>query len=566
MLLEIDIHNIALIEALSVEFSPGFNVLTGETGAGKSIVVDSLNLALGGRADRELIRAGADRASVRALFDVSGNARAKALLGEMGLECEDGLVTVLRELTASGRNVCRVNGMLVPLAQLKRLTAQLADIHGQHEHQALMDPARHMGFVDAFGDGAHRELLQSVAEQYAQRMALAGEIKRALSGAASREREIEDLTRAVKEIEEARLKPGEEEALLKKNALLENAGRVQEALDTAYALIYDQPSNAQEALSLAAKAMAGIEELDARYREIRERVDEARVAVRELGRELGDLREEVEYDPALADRIADRLETIRRLEKRYGPELSDVLDYLADAKARLGALAAGEDGLEEKKKRLRAMDARLKADCARLTQSRKDLSEKLAAGILSHLRDLGMGKTRLEIAIRPAKITSTGGDDVEFLLSPNPGEALKPLSAIASGGEISRVMLAIKAVSMEEYGVDSMVFDEIDTGVSGRMAQAVGEKMAKIAALRQVLCVTHLPQIAALADRHFVVEKTVAEGRTGSNVRALDEEGRVREIARLVGGAEESASALAHARNLLEEAKARKRLLAERNG
>ena len=564
MLLEISIRNIALIEQLTIELEKGFNVLTGETGAGKSIVVDSLGLALGARAGREMIRTGAERASVQAPFDVSDCPRAQEVAAEMGASCEDGLLAVSRELSASGRSVCRVSGMVVPLAALKNLTALLMDIHGQHEHQALLDPEKHLGFLDAYGGEEHLARVRAIGEAYRARMRLAGKIKAALNDAHGRERELAEVERRLAEITAAKLRPGEEEELEGRAAILENAEHIREALSLAYQLTYEGAGSAQELLSLAAEALEKIAPIDARYGALAAKLREVFYAAQDAGYELRDALEDVEGDPAALEKLNARLDLIHRLEDRYGPELQDVINYGEELKARKEALTGGEAGISAWKKELKAMDASLRQDCAALTEARCAIAQKLTDGILRHLADLGMGKTRFEIAVEPEKITATGGDHVEMRISPNPGEPLKPLNAIASGGEISRVMLALKAVSADEYGVGAMVFDEIDTGVSGRMAQAVGEKMAMIAGKRQVLCVTHLPQIAALADRHFVVEKTQVGERTGSDVRVLDAKGRAQEIARLIGGAEDSPSAIEHAENMLAAARRRKEELRHR--
>ena len=561
MLLELTIRNIALIDALTIEFSEGFNVLTGETGAGKSIVVDSLSLALGARAGRELVRTGAERATVQALFDVSDCPRAVEAAAELGASCEDGLLAVSREVSASGRSVCRVSGMVVPLAALRGLTAHLMDIHGQHEHQALLDPGKHLGFLDAYGSAEHQAAVAAVGEAYRRRMRLAGKIKAALGDAAGRERELSRIDSELAEIEAAKLKPGEEAELEGRAAILENAERIREALSTAYQLTYDGAGSAQEALSRSVAALERIAAFDPRYAELVQRLREAFIAAHDAGDEIRDALEGVDADPQALEKLTARLDAIHRLEARYGPELDDVLAYAKALRERRAALTGGDEDVAAWKRELRAMDEALRRDCAELSRARGELARSLTEGVLAHLADLGMGKTRFSIEIVPEKITATGGDRVEMLISPTPGEPLKPLNAIASGGELSRVMLALKAVSADAYGVGAMVFDEIDTGVSGRMAQAVGEKMAMLAGKRQVLCVTHLPQIAALADRHFVVEKTQTAERTGSTVRALDDAGRAQEIARLVGGAEDAPSGVEHAENMLAAAERRKRAL-----
>lgn len=558
MLLELNIENIALIESLRIEFGQGLNVLTGETGSGKSIVVDCVNLVLGGRAERDLVRTGAEKGRVQALFDVSGCAPARALAEELGADCEDGLLAVSRELSRGGRNVCRVSGAIVPLSALRRLTGMLMDIHGQHEHQSLLNPARHIDFLDAFGDAGHAARMEQVRKLHAERTQQASALKKLLSDAAEKARLIDMLTFQTGEITEAKLKPGEEERLTAKLRVLENAEKIHEGVDRAYALTYrggSRAASAQELLQRAAEAMEGIAGIDPRYEALSGRLRELYYSVQDVGYELQDILDHLTFDPAKIDKISERLDQIDRLERKYGPSLEDVIAFGERAGARLEELRASDERVEERKAALKRVDAELKTACEALTQSRRALADGLSRAVMEQLGDLGMAKTRFEIRIEPEpKPGATGADRVEFLISPNPGEPLKPMSAIASGGELSRIMLALKAISMDAGGVDSMVFDEIDTGVSGRMAQVVGEKMCRIARSHQVLCVTHLPQIAALGDVHFVVEKRTDGERTQTSVHRLNDEGRVRELSRLVGGAEDSESSLSHARHMLSDA------------
>lgn len=558
MLLELNIENIALIELLRIEFGQGLNVLTGETGSGKSIVVDCVNLVLGGRAERDLVRTGAEKGRVQALFDVSGCAPARALAEELGADCEDGLLAVSRELSRGGRNVCRVSGAIVPLSALRRLTGMLMDIHGQHEHQSLLNPARHIDFLDAFGDAGHAVRMEQVRKLHAERTQQASALKKLLSDAAEKARLIDMLTFQTGEIAEAKLKPGEEERLTAKLRVLENAEKIHEGVDRAYALTYrggSRAASAQELLQRAAEAMEGIAGIDPRYEALSGRLRELYYSVQDVGYELQDILDHLTFDPAKIDKISERLDQIDRLERKYGPSLEDVIAFGERAGARLEELRASDERVEERRAALKRVDAELKTACEALTQSRRALADGLSRAVMEQLGDLGMAKTRFEIRIEPeAKPGAMGADRVEFLISPNPGEPLKPMSAIASGGELSRIMLALKAISMDAGGVDSMVFDEIDTGVSGRMAQVVGEKMCRIARSHQVLCVTHLPQIAALGDVHFVVEKRTDGERTQTSVHRLDDEGRVRELSRLVGGAEDSESSLSHARHMLSDA------------
>ena len=565
MLLELTIKNIALIESLRVEFAQGFNVLTGETGAGKSIVVDSINLALGGRADRDLIRTGAEKASVQALFDISNNPGALDFIREQDIDAEDGIIAIRRELSREGRNICRVQDVVVPLSALKQLTTQLMDIHGQHEHQALMNPARHLEFLDAFGGVSHAKALAKVQERHAARGKIASQLKGLMSDVSEKDRLFDMLSFQAQEIAAAKLKSGEEEKLKKKLSVLENAEKIRQGVEAAYTLVYQgdgRTPSAQEGLLRSAEAMDRIATLDERYGALAGRLRELYYGAQDVGYELQSLMDDLDFEPELLDKIAGRLDLIGRLERKYGPTLEEVIAFGQSAEARLNELKRGDESIAELKKQYKEADARLREACAELSDLRKVSAEKLAGAICEQLKDLGMGKTRFEVRIEPEpKPTSSGMDRVEFMISPNPGEPLKPLANIASGGEISRVMLAFKAISVDAEGVDAMVFDEIDTGVSGRMAQVVGEKMCLIAKKRQVLSITHLPQIAALGDAHFLVEKIAGEDRTDTHVRLLDDEGRVHELARLVGGAEETQSSLSHAANMLKDAAARKREL-----
>lgn len=554
MLLELSIKNIALIQSLVLAFDQGFNVLTGETGAGKSIVVDSLNMALGGRAERDLIRTGCDKGSVQALFDISKNPRAIEVAHELGAEADKNLVAVSRELSRAGRNICRISGMVVPLATLRRLTSTLVDIHGQHEHQALIDPARHIVFLDAFGGEAHHALIQEAHALYAKRSGAISAYRRVTSEAAERARRIDMLSFQLEEITAIKPKRGEEEKLERRARFYENAERIRSSVEQAYQLTYAGDSGvpgAQEQLDMAQRALESVSRMDERIDALASRIKDAFYVVQDVGYELRALLESLDYDPAMADKVAGRLDKIRRLERKYGSTLDEVIDFGENAAAQLDVLRESDASAEDLKKNLDALTEKLHTVCNALTKSRKTLCDNLAADIHAQLADLGMAKTRFEVRITPIKPTAQGADEVEFLISANPGEPLKPLASVASGGELSRIMLAFKAISVDAEGVDAMVFDEIDTGVSGRMAQVVGEKMKAIARTHQVLCVTHLPQIAALANAHFVVEKTFADERTDSMVRRLDDDGRVREISRLIGGGEDSETSIGHARHLL---------------
>lgn len=558
MLLELNIENIALIESLRIEFAKGFNVLTGETGSGKSIVVDCMMLVLGGRADRDLVRNGAEKGSVQALFEISANASVRKMLAEMEIDCEDGTAAVSREISRSGRNVCRIAGVIVPLNTLKRLSGELLDIHGQHEHQSLLNPDKHIAFVDAYGDAEHAKLCAKVAAIYLEKTRMESELRKNMIDASERERLTDMLSFQIHEISSAKLKRGEEERLTARLKILDNAEKIRANVESAYTSVYDgtdRTPSAQDLLLRAANAMEKLSGIDERYAELGTRLHEMVYAAQDIGYELHDVLDHLESDPGLMEKISKRLNTIDRLERKYGPTVDDILSFCDAASKRLEGIRSGDVHIDALKEQLSKKEKELDEACASLTASRRAIISQLTPAIIAQLGDLGMARARFEIHMeRLQHPTANGMDSIEFLISANPGEPLKPMANVASGGELSRIMLALKVISIEADGIDSMIFDEIDTGVSGRMAQTVGEKMCAIARKHQVLCVTHLPQIAALGDAHFVVEKHTDGLTTETAVRRLDCEGRIRELSRLVGGAEDSESSLNHARHMLQDA------------
>lgn len=557
MLLELNIQNIALIERLRIEFGRGLNVLTGETGAGKSIVVDCVNLALGGRADRDLIRTGEERGMVRALFDLDGNEEAIRYLDSLGVDTEGGFAEVTREITRSGKNICRVNGAMLLLSNVKTFTGMLVDIHGQHEHQRLMDAEKHLAFLDAYAKEALEKPLETVSQCHHEYSATQKELSRLTMDEAERARRVDALTFQHKEISQAKLREDEEETLLSKNRIYENAEKLSGHLRTAYERVYigGKSISAQESLKRAMDAMSAISDIDEKYKSLFERLEEVYYTVSDIGYELQDASEETEFDPQEAEKVYDRLDLIQRLKRKYGPDLKDVIAFGKKAGEELKRLNAASDTRQELEDTLKVQKSRLEAACEALSAIRREKAQALCGAVVGQLKDLGMGRTRFEAAFKKrSQPAADGWDEMEFMISPNPGEPLRPMAAIASGGELSRIMLAFKAITAENDGVDTMIFDEIDTGISGRMAQTVGEKMCMLGKMRQVICVTHLAQIAALGDHHYMVEKTVVNDHTGSSVRKLDEEGRTLEIARLVGGADEGESGRTHARNMLEAA------------
>ncbi len=558
MLLELNIRNIALIERLHVEFGEGLNVLTGETGAGKSIVIDSVNLALGGHADRDLIRTGADKASVQAVFDISGNDRVKRLLSEWELEAEEDILPVARELSASGRNLCRVAGSVVPLSQLRQVTSLLVEMHGQHEHQELLSPASHLSLLDHYGDEDHVHLASQVKGQYEEYSALTRRLEQLLGDLKDKELKQEVLSRQLEEIRKVKPKPEEDEKLEKQFRLMENAEKLSSSLEKAYQLVYagtERSPSVQEGLRRAAAAMQRIGDLDERFSTLAARLEELFIGAQDVGYELQDAREGLDFDPATFDQVGARLEALERLKKRFGPTLKDVLSQKESIEKQLAALEKSDERVDELRAQQEDCRRMLMLTSQALSEARHALARRFEEAVTGQLRELGMVNARFEVRVsRQAQPSAHGLDEVEFYISPNPGEPLRPLSSTASGGELSRIMLAIKTIMADRDQVGTMFFDEIDTGISGRMAQVVGEKMASIGRRRQVIAVSHLPQIAVMAGSQYLVEKHVADGRTGTSLRLLTEEERVDEIARMVGSSADLDSSRTHARNLLEAA------------
>ena len=572
MIISMRMHNIALIEDLTLEFGEGLHVMTGETGAGKSIVVDAVNLVLGGRADRDLIRTGTDKAWVEAVFDAGDSREVAAWADAQSLEDFDGTVTLYREITRTGRNLCRVCGVVMPVSQLKEVAALLMDVHGQHEGQFLMNSQFHLLFLDAAGGEDYQALLSRVDEAYQAFIVNHRQYGRLVRENEKKEYRMESLKKSLEELKKAKLKPGEEESLTAEKERFRHSEKIANAIQTAHQAISasDDNESVLTRVKEAMNALRGLAGLGEPYASLAQRCESSYYELEELGYELSGLAESSEFDPARAEFVETRLDLIRRLERKYGDTIPDVLaeqermqeeyDNYASMDQQLAAMGA------EHKRLLHAY----RTLARELTAARHVLAEAFEKNMMTQLKDLGMGNTvfKVSFALRPeGKVLmpqSVGDDIIEFMISPNPGEPLKPLSKIASGGELSRLMLAIKSLEAEKGGVGTMVFDEIDTGISGRMAQVVAEKMAIISRNRQVICVTHLPQIAAMAAHQFLVEKHVEGERTNTTVRCLDEHTRITEVARMLGGADGSEeSACSHAAHMLEVARQQRNQLAD---
>ena len=551
MLLSLTIRNIALMDEMQVEFSSGLHVLTGETGAGKSILVDAISLLLGGRAQKELIRKGEEKARVEGLFDVSDCPAVLEILREKELD-EGNELILCREITAQGRSACRANGVLLPLAQYQQLTALLMDIHGQHEHQSLMDEKRHLGLIDATGDEGHRQLLAAARTDYAAWREAKRALERLQAQSAQAGERMELLRIRQKELKGARLTAGEEDELARERDKFRHAEKIEEGLREAFDSVYDGAAPAVEALRTAAQALAPIEQLDDQYAALRARIDGLYYEAEDVGLTLRDLLSRLDSDPDRLEAVQARLDLIRRLSRKYGgASTGAMLEKLKEMEKELAGFESLDDDIDAAAQQEKALLARYQQSAGALTESRQRLARKFEGDMETQLQDLNMAGTRFRVVLTPCPPGPSGSETAAFLIAPNRGEDLQPLSRIASGGELSRLMLAIKSVAAQREGVPSMIFDEIDTGISGRAAQVVGEKMAAIAREHQVLCVTHLQQIAALADHHYLVEKHFDGERTTTRLTPLEGEARVNEIARMLGG--DADSARKHAREMLKK-------------
>ncbi len=561
MLVSMTVRNIALIEHLQIEFHKGMHVLSGETGAGKSIIVDSLNLVLGERADRGLIRSGCEKASVDALIDIRDCPQVADILREQELEAEGGLMSIQREISTGERNICRVCGVIVPLGYLRRITALLVDIHGQHEHQSLLDSKKHTAFLDSFGDEAFQAQKKAVADAYQVWRECSIRFATLRKENMQRAERQEYLQNRVKELDEAKLSVGEADKLAAERDRFASAEKIDTAVRNAYELVMagGREASAMNKLREACEAMQRIEELDPRYKALADRLSSAYYEAEELGIELRDVLESESFDPDRNEAIQERLDLIRRLERRHGMTADELVAKHEEMRDELSNLGSMEERLKRVEAEYKQKLSIYREAAAALTQARKELAKQFETIMEGQLRDLGMQNTRFacvfeEPTAQQRKMPSQNGDDhVCFYIAPNPGEPLKPLDKIASGGELSRLMLAMKAAGADHDGIPCMIFDEIDTGISGHIAGVVAEKMASIARYHQVLCVTHLAQIAAMADTQYLVQKQVEEGRTRTSVLTLDEEGRVGEIARLIGVTQsQQESGIAHARAILK--------------
>lgn len=547
MLSLLHIENIAVIECADISFARGFNVLTGETGAGKSIVIDAISAILGERAYRDMIRTGTERASVRAVFT---EVPEFSWFAENGVEYDPETV-ISREIHLDGKNICRVNGTLVNVSCLHKLGIQLINIHGQHDSAALFDEENHLAFLDAFADNG--KLRASYGERYEAVAKLRREISSLTMDEGEKLRRMENLKYQIAEIEKAELEPGEDDRLEERRKVLQNAEKLSNGMETAVECLYggEDSDGASGLLAQAEYALARLSRFSDSFAALHDRVSDLMYQVQDAAEEVRDARDSLSYSAEELEQIESRLDVIHKLRRKYGTTCEDILEYLDKAKKELDEIEFADDKLERLKRNLKKAEKEAWDAALALRENRQQAADTMSKRILSELAQLDMPRVQFACRFTETELTANGADAVAFYMSANAGEALKPLSRVASGGELARIMLAMKNVLAEKDQVATLIFDEVDTGVSGRAAQKVAEKLRSVAVHKQVLCVTHLPQLAALANTHLLIAKSERDGRTYTSVTPLDLEGRKRELARIIGGANITETTLKSAEEML---------------
>ena len=548
MLSLLHIENIAVIERSDISFDQGFNVLTGETGAGKSIVIDAISAILGERAYRDMIRTGANKASVRAVFT---DVPQLAWFEDNGVDYDSETV-IQREIYLDGKNVCRVNGSLVSVSILRKLGIQLINIHGQHDSASLLDEANHLGFLDAFGN--NETLRVDYSEKYNAVASLRREIERMTMDESEKLRRMETLRYQIEEISKAELEAGEDDVLEERRKLLQNAEKLSDGINAAVECLYggDETDGASTLLAQAERELARLSRYTDAFAQLHDKVADLMYQVQDVAEEARDARDDLSYSADELEQIEARLDVIHRLRRKYGVTCADILEYLEKAKAELDEIEFADDHLERLKGKLKKAEKTAWDAAIALRENRKATAVSLSERILTELAQLDMPRVQFSCEFEEKELSADGADSVVFYMSANAGEALKSMSKVASGGELARIMLAMKNVLAEQDQVNTLIFDEVDTGVSGRAAQKVAEKLRSVAAHKQVLCVTHLPQLAALANTHLLIAKSERDGRTYTTVTPLDLEGRKRELARIIGGTNITETTLKSAEEMLQ--------------
>ncbi len=552
MLLEISIKNFAIIEEISLTFENGMTVLTGETGAGKSIIIDAMNLMLGARASLDVIRHGANKAEIEGLFSVGENAALTQILEENGIEVTEELI-IRREILQNGRSIGRINGQMVNLTTLRAVGQYLVDIHGQHDQEELMKPNMHIRMLDEFGDSQFASVKKHYRDLFEHYRRLRKRVLTKQKNEQEHKARIEMLEFQIAEIEAAALKSGEDQALNQKRDKLLNHKHIADTLTNAYVMLDDEEFSSLSNIRSAMNDLMTLEEFDADYKDMSSNVSEAYYILEEVTKQLGDVIDELDFDAGSLQQIEARLEVIYSITRKYGGSVDDVLDYYENITKEYNLLTGNDESSDDMEKDLKRLEKELIVAAESLSQERHQLAKNLEAEIKQELADLYMEKADFQVQFSKGKFNRDGNEAIEFYISTNPGEGFKPLVKVVSGGEISRLMLAIKSAFSRKEDKTSIVFDEVDTGVSGRVAQAIAQKIYKIGSHGQVLAISHLPQVIAIADYQFFIEKRSDENTTVSTVRLLSEEERVEEIAKMLAGSDITEMAREQARELLKK-------------
>ncbi|MGM7701913.1 DNA repair protein RecN [Pseudalkalibacillus sp. Hm43] len=566
MLAELSIRNFAIIEQVTVPFEEGLTVLTGETGAGKSIIIDAIGLLIGGRGSSEYVRHETDRAEIEGLFYIPETHPVTQKTQEQGIEVSDGMVVLKRHITSSGKSICRINGKLVTLAILREIGQSLIDIHGQHEHQFLLQSDKHLHLLDQYHSSDLKRTKQEYQQLYKRFIDTQKQLKQLTENEQEMAHRIDLIQYQLEEIDKANLQPNEDEELMEEKQRLSNFEKLFQSVQDAYSALYGEGKGV-DVLGLAMSHLEDVSDYDESLKPIQETVTNAYYALEDASHQLRDYVDTMEFDPERLTFIEDRLHEINTLKRKYGNSVEEILEYSSRIEEELDTITNKDDRIRKYEDELNEIGKDLYLEAKQLSKLRKKAAKDLEKKIHRELKDLYMAKTTFEVSFEPASSSSTVGveidgnyiqfgkngmDDVEFLISTNPGEPLKPLVKIASGGELSRIILALKAIFSNEQEVASIIFDEVDTGVSGRVAQAIAEKIQKLSAGSQVLCITHLPQVAAMADRHLYIQKKVKGDRTLTLVKPLPFEEKVKEIARMISGVEITDLTKQHAKEMIQ--------------
>ncbi len=551
MLERLHIKNIAVIDEAEIEFNNGFNVLTGETGAGKSIIIDSINMVLGERTSKGIIRNGEKKAVVEAMFFVD-NPEIIKQLNDNGIEIEDGMLILYRDINTDGKSLCKINGSMTTATGIREIANMLINIHGQQDNQSLLTPSSHIGFLNSYANLG--EKLEEYRIYYNKINEVVEKINSLQLDEREKERQIDLYSFQIKEIEDARLVAGEDEVLLERRKFINGISKISEALNYSYETLYNSDNNIYHKLSSVVNAFSSITEYDTQLGEIYERLNSTAIELDDIIYQIRDFRDSMDFDEGEADNIEARLDLINTLKRKYGNTIEEIIAYKNEIEDRLYSITKSDEDTDKLNKYLNELKEKRNKIANEISDIRKKASAELSKKICSELSDLDMSRVRFEVQIKECEYNKNGCDNVEFLISVNAGEPLKPLSKIASGGEMSRIMLAIKSIFADSDPVDTLIFDEIDTGVSGRAAQKIAEKINKIAKSKQVLCITHLAQIAAMANTHFQIEKNTENEHTYTRINLLTDDSRKNELARIIGGAQITHITIQAAQEMIEMA------------